>query len=507
MITAGLLMLTTVLMAGEVEKLRGTPVDPDQAWESVNSQSPKDACTLVKGTDVPGPYFDSFMSGDAIVTLLDPGDCEANFNYPFQINSITLAFDQVSLNWPFTLDVVVFDKHPSANPCFGPGDELCRQTFVCDEATFQYPNFGTLVFDDPCCAVGPFFIGIEYTDPGEGLFPSLYFNQQVPADSCDNWYYRAEDAMWHEWYDVWPPPVFGYPIFSVEGETRSNICGCWADADVNNDGIVLSVADLVYLFRYLAGEDIEIPVPYKADLNGDCMIDFLDFEVYNDYFNYGLAAFNPYGGYPVLTCCEQDMTLGACCVGDTCKPLNPYNCDLFTGEYHGDGTWCDSSMCDSCYGQYPGDVNDDGDINVNDLVFFVDWWFASGPVPPNLSNADVNGDCCIDTTDLGYLERHLYQGGPAPVECTCLDPYICDCIPGNCNFDPPFNVGDAVYLIAYIFNGGPLPGPYRICSADANCDCTANVGDAVYMISWIFKGGPAPCNCCEWYESCGDLIK
>lgn len=297
------------------------------------------------------------------------------------------------------------------------------------------------------------------------------------------------------------------PVVSVGETQQTALPDCEADSDVNNDGIALSVADMIHLLRYLSGEEgYEIPIPYKADLNADCMIDYLDFEVYNDYFEFGLAAFGPYGGFPPLTCCDPDLTLGACCVGDTCKALNPYNCDLFGGEYHGDGTWCDSSLCDSCYGQKPGDLNEDGVINAPDLVYFVDWWFASGPEPPNMSNADVDGNCCIDTTDIGYLSDYLFIGGPAPVECTCLEPFFCDCIPGNCNFDLPFNVGDVVYLIAYVFNGGPFPGPYQICSADANCDCAPNVGDAVYLISWIFKGGPPPCTCCEWRESCGSPL-
>ena len=71
-------------------------------------------------------------------------------------------------------------------------------------------------------------------------------------------------------------------------------------------------------------------------------------------------------------------------------------------------------------------------------------------------------------------------------------------VPGDANFDGSANVGDAVFLIAYVFKGGAEP----VCKpeADANGDCSVNVGDAVYMISYIFKGGAAP-NCngdCPW---------
>ncbi|MDD4050446.1 MAG: dockerin type I domain-containing protein [candidate division Zixibacteria bacterium] len=65
--------------------------------------------------------------------------------------------------------------------------------------------------------------------------------------------------------------------------------------------------------------------------------------------------------------------------------------------------------------------------------------------------------------------------------------------PGNANGDASVNVGDAVFIISYIFREGPAP-PYPN-AADANCDTKVNVGDAVYIISYIFRQGPAPgCN-------------
>ncbi|MEZ5358099.1 MAG: dockerin type I repeat-containing protein [Candidatus Zixiibacteriota bacterium] len=70
----------------------------------------------------------------------------------------------------------------------------------------------------------------------------------------------------------------------------------------------------------------------------------------------------------------------------------------------------------------------------------------------------------------------------------------CCVVPGDANYDGVFNIGDAVYLIGYIFKGGPQPPCLN--AADANRDCSINIGDAVYMISNIFKGGPPPqCGC------------
>jgi len=61
---------------------------------------------------------------------------------------------------------------------------------------------------------------------------------------------------------------------------------------------------------------------------------------------------------------------------------------------------------------------------------------------------------------------------------------------GDANTDDLINVGDAVFLINYVFRGGDPPEPVE--AGDANGDGGTNVGDAVYLISFIFKEGPFP---------------
>ncbi len=55
-------------------------------------------------------------------------------------------------------------------------------------------------------------------------------------------------------------------------------------------------------------------------------------------------------------------------------------------------------------------------------------------------------------------------------------------------------ISDAVFLINYIFSGGPAPNP--LASGDADCSGTVNISDAVYLINYIFSGGAAPCAAC-----------
>lgn len=69
--------------------------------------------------------------------------------------------------------------------------------------------------------------------------------------------------------------------------------------------------------------------------------------------------------------------------------------------------------------------------------------------------------------------------------------YLC----GDANGDGAVDISDAVYLIAYIFSGGPAPSP--LLAGDANCDGAIDISDAVYLIAYIFSGGPAPCAGCK----------
>ncbi len=62
---------------------------------------------------------------------------------------------------------------------------------------------------------------------------------------------------------------------------------------------------------------------------------------------------------------------------------------------------------------------------------------------------------------------------------------------GDANDDGKINIGDAIFIIAWIFKGGFVP-PHMV-AADANCDQAYNIGDAVFLVNFIFRSGPTPC--------------
>lgn len=61
---------------------------------------------------------------------------------------------------------------------------------------------------------------------------------------------------------------------------------------------------------------------------------------------------------------------------------------------------------------------------------------------------------------------------------------------GDVNNDNNVSVADVVYLINYLFKGGPSPDPQI--EGDANGDGQVSIADVVYLIGYLFKGGSPP---------------
>ena len=95
-----------------------------------------------------------------------------------------------------------------------------------------------------------------------------------------------------------------------------------------------------------------------------------------------------------------------------------------------------------------------------------------------VGTAKLDGDGDLDLVT-GHIQGFV----------TMLNRTIYPC--GDANCDEEISVADAVYVINYIFQGGPPPFPMG--AGDANCDGDVNIADAVYLIAYIFGDGPEPC--------------
>jgi aminopeptidase N len=123
----------------------------------------------------------------------------------------------------------------------------------------------------------------------------------------------------------------------------------------------------------------------------------------------------------------------------------------------------------------------------------------SGSLPNGLSLNPVTGQISGVPTGAGLFEFEIKaedNGSPtlSDTETYMLFIEAGQIMVGDANFDAAVNVSDAVYIINYVFVGGPEPAPILL-AGDANCDETVNVSDSVWIINYVFLGGPAPGDC------------
>jgi hypothetical protein len=126
-----------------------------------------------------------------------------------------------------------------------------------------------------------------------------------------------------------------------------------------------------------------------------------------------------------------------------------------------------------------------------------DWLVYFGE--PGDTNGNISADPLFcDTTSLDF---HLQAGSPcAPSgnDCGVLMGAFevgCDYTCGDADANGTVNVSDVVYLIVYIFGGGPAPTP--LAAGDVDCNEIVNISDGVYLTAYIFGGGPEPCAGCQ----------
>jgi hypothetical protein len=64
----------------------------------------------------------------------------------------------------------------------------------------------------------------------------------------------------------------------------------------------------------------------------------------------------------------------------------------------------------------PGDANDNGAIDIDDVVYLISYIFSGGlaPTPYPVASGDATCDCTVDIDDIVYLIAYIFSGGPPP---------------------------------------------------------------------------------------------
>ncbi len=115
--------------------------------------------------------------------------------------------------------------------------------------------------------------------------------------------------------------------------------------------------------------------------------------------------------------------------------------------------------------------------------------FQSGKLSRDDYGYDAEGNLVLDVysewsgTEWMNVSRYVWVYTPSIA-------FLC----GDANSSGQVNITDAVFLVNYIFAGGPPPIP--LLAGDPNCSGVVNITDAVFLVNYIFAGGAAPCAAC-----------
>ncbi|MCB2229104.1 hypothetical protein KQH82_00170 [bacterium] len=152
---------------------------------------------------------------------------------------------------------------------------------------------------------------------------------------------------------------------------------------------------------------------------------------------------------------------------------NPGNTDIEVWASHSNDcglTWTDCLLSDQ--GPTPSISNTPFPtaVHVGDYVS-VDQTAAQGP-------AYVWNDARQNADQTVYMGSHT----------NC-----CKGLAGNVNGVGGIDLSDLIYLVNYLFGGGPPPP----CPSSANINGTGGVdlSDLIYLVNYLFSGGPAPARC------------
>jgi hypothetical protein len=191
---------------------------------------------------------------------------------------------------------------------------------------------------------------------------------------------------------------------------------------------------------------------------------------------------------------DTDGVANAC---DNCEAV--YNPQQLDGNADGVGDACDGKFHIESYSLPDAIIN---------RPYSYQFYTVSGTSPFHwaIIGGDIPSGCTFNADTIGTLVGTPNYATTFFFTVTCFDssipaksdtvatsmlvnnpPLIC----GDINHDQLVNISDPVFLISYIFGGGPAPDPYS--SGDVNNDSGINLSDAVYLINYIFADGPVPC--------------
>ncbi len=107
---------------------------------------------------------------------------------------------------------------------------------------------------------------------------------------------------------------------------------------------------------------------------------------------------------------------------------------------------------------------------------------------------DTTGPITLDTTFFEPSNHLAFVAGEPPVDYiprfTGGIFLIIVYLPGDATGNRLVDIVDIIYLVNYVFKGGPVP--VHAVAGDVNGDCTLNLSDIIFLVNYVYKGGAMP---------------
>ncbi len=218
--------------------------------------------------------------------------------------------------------------------------------------------------------------GTLVADPanGEMIFLSAIDGQYYYLEYYDA--FELNDEILIEGFMYEDCPLIGTGGSGVACVSINSIAAlCWATVDITERfGEIEDISDLTVIVDWFYNMQRSPDSSYLTDINGDCLINHLDFELFQT-----CMYENPVSGcsWSTPTCCENNGW--SCCVGMTGNT----NCDPDEIVDIGDLTAmidylfiCYGTGCGGCC---PDEANTDGSgsVDIGDLTKLIDYLFIS----------------------------------------------------------------------------------------------------------------------------------
>jgi hypothetical protein len=220
--------------------------------------------------------FTGWKPGDGYAIWVNPGvysQCADPNPYPFLVRGARIRSNRYTgvVN-PATITMRVYLPINPADSCAGP-DTL---TGLVGTQDFEIPTAASatyiLNFSAPVCVNTPFYLAIEYNDPLDTLYPSMYVSNAagvppIATFPCANW--MRDYSTGNAWYEL--QTYFGDPVnlgnlyLRCYGESQSPLC---TGSPVFGMQTVASANDSVSIIQGCAGDLIHIPNITIASYNG-----------------------------------------------------------------------------------------------------------------------------------------------------------------------------------------------------------------------------------------------